>query len=54
MIMFYTSKTISRMQLLTLEVATQTAETKICCSTIPTWSSYWERNATLTIALKLV
>ena len=45
MIMFYTSKVISRMQFLTLEVATQKAETKISCNTIATWSSYLERNA---------
>ena len=45
MIMFYTSKIISHMQFLTLEVATQKAETKISCNTIATWSSYLERNA---------
>ena len=43
--MFYTSKIISRMQFLTLEVATQKAETRISCNTIATWSSYLERNA---------
>ena len=36
---------ISRMQFLTLEVATQKAETRISCNTIATWSSYLERNA---------
>ena len=45
MIMFYTSKIISRMQFLTLEVATQKAATRISCNTIATWSSYLERNA---------
>ena len=45
MIMFYTSKIISRMQFLTLEVATQKAETRISCNTIATWSSNLERNA---------
>ena len=45
MIMFYTSKIISRMQFLTLEVATQKAETRISCNTIATWSTYLERNA---------
>ena len=43
MIMFYTSKIISRMQFLTLEVATQKAETRISCNTIATLSSYLER-----------